>query len=75
MVATRLFNFEVPRISGPLQATIVEQTILNGSVLVGFSASREDVTFHCSIGQSFFKCKFDCAVSDPLYADRDILKT
>jgi len=57
-----------------LQATIVEQTILNGSVLVGFSASREDVTFHCSIGQSFFKCKFDCAVSDPLYADRDILK-
>ena len=65
MQTIRLFTFEVPPISGPLQATIVQQSVLNGSILVNFSANREDVAFTCSIGEGAFQmCKFNCVVSE-----------
>ena len=65
MQTLRLFTFEVPPISGPLRATIVQQSVLNGSILVNFSANREDAAFKCSIGQGEFQtCKFNCVVSE-----------
>ena len=41
MQTLRLFTFEVPPISGPLRATIVQQSVLNGSILVIEQRARE----------------------------------